>query len=241
MADVAFITGSATGIGAEVSRQLTAVGVKVAACDINEAAGNALVAELGGQFIRCDVMDFESVERAVAECIKTLGVPKYAHLNAGVMTVGPDEDFLAIEDVPLETFQRIMDVNFAGVFHGLKALLPHMRNNGGAITVSSSVAGIMSFSPDPLYAATKAALISLVRSVAVANEESNIRVNAICPGAVDTAIMPHAFRAEVAMMPTSTIAAEIIDLLQNGANGEVRVKLTQEEPAFTVDPMDPYE
>ncbi|MDP6970831.1 MAG: SDR family oxidoreductase [Pseudomonadales bacterium] len=235
---IALVTGAATGIGEAVSRQLTKARARVAVCDVDETAGAALAEELGSEFILCDVSDFTSINNAVATCVESLGVPAFAHLNAGVMTVGSDDEYLAIEDVPLENYRRIMGVNFGGVFHGLKALLPIMRENGGAITVTASIAGFPPIPIDPLYGATKAALISLVRSIAAANEGSNIRINAVCPGVVDTAIVPGAMRGNTEMMPASTLAAEIVDLLNNGVNGEIRVKLAQDKPAFAVAPVD---
>ena len=88
-----------------------------------------------------------------------------------------------------------------------------------------------------MYAATKAALINLVRSVAAGSPESSLRINAICPGGVNTAIVPDALRAGgMEMMPTSVLAGEVVDLLQNGAHGEIRVRMREGEPAFAVPP-----
>ena len=234
----ALITGAATGIGAEVARQLAAQGVKVAVCDVNSQAGSLLAQDIGGIFISCDVTDYGALDGAVDQCISQLGVPDLVHLNAGVMTVANDAPFLAIEDVSLEQYRRIMSVNLDGVFHGLKSLLPRMGESGGTITVTASIAGLGPLPIDPLYATTKFALIGLVRSVAAANADGKVRVNAICPGAVDTTIVPEALRAAgVETLPTSIMAAEILDLLANGGNGEIRVKLS-DAPGFIVNPPD---
>jgi NAD(P)-dependent dehydrogenase (short-subunit alcohol dehydrogenase family) len=233
---IALVTGGATGIGAEVCRQLAAAGARVAICDVNEADGAPLAESLGGEFLFCDVADLASVESAVAGCCDRLGVPDYAHLNAGVMTVGRYDAYLALEDVSVEQYRRIVGVNLDGVFNGIKVLLPPMREKGGAITVTASIAGFGPLAIDPLYAATKAALISLVRSVAAANEGGSVRINAICPGVVDTAIVPDAMSGAVPMMPPSTMAAEILDLLGKAPSGEIRVKLNEETSAFHVEP-----
>lgn len=240
MADrIALVTGAASGIGAAVARQLAGEGVRVALLDINEAAGAELAAELNGEFIPCNVSDYDNFDGAIAACVDRLGAPDYAHLNAGVMTVAVDEPFLALEDVSLGQFRRIMGVNFDGVFNGLKSLLPRMREKGGAITATASVAGLGPLPFDPLYGATKHAVIGIVRAVAAANEGSGIRINCICPGGVDTAIIPDALKAGGfnAMTPT-VMAAEVVDLLMQGENGEVRVKLTEDAPAFAVPAME---
>ena len=119
----------------------------------------------------------------------------------------------------------------------MKTVLPAMREKGGAITLTASIAGLGVVPGDPLYTATKYAVIGFGRAVAAANQGSNVRINVICPGVVDTGIVPDPYRApEFGMMPTSVMAAEIVDLLRNGANGEVRVKYRAEKPAFAVNP-----
>ena len=235
---IGLVTGAASGIGAAVATQLAAAGVRVAVCDINEAAGTVVAAELGGEFIPCNVADFDSFDSAVAACVDRLGVPDYAHLNAGVMTVCADEPFLALEDVTLEQYRRIIGVNLDGVFNGLKALLPRMREQGGGITATASIAGLGPLPFDPLYGTTKHAVVGLVRAVAAANEGSGLRINCICPGGVDTAIIPDALKAGGfnAMAP-SVMAAEVVDLLTEGPNGEIRVKLAADQPAFAVEAM----
>ncbi len=235
---VALVTGAATGIGAEVCRALANLGAKVAVCDINADAGLPLAEEIGGEFIGCDVTDFERVQAAVARCIKNLDVPTFAHLNAGIMTVPTNEPFLPIENVSTAQYRRIVGVNLDGMFHGLKALLPHMRNGNGAITLTASTAGLSVLGIDPMYAATKHAVIGLGRAVAAANELNNLRINVICPGVVETAIVPDAFKApQFEMMSAATMAAEVVDLLLNGANGEVRVKHSTQVPGFAVPPQ----
>ena len=236
---IALVTGASTGIGAEVSRQLAAAGAKVAVCDVNAVAGQALADEIGGLFIACDVVDYDAVAGAVAQCVETLGVPDIAHLNAGVMTVPNDAPYLAIEDVSLEQYRRITGINIDGVFHGFKALIPVMRDQGGVITVTASIAGFGEMDIDPLYGLSKAGLIGFVRGVGAANADTALRINAICPGVVDTQIVPTPFReAGIAAMPTAVMAAEILDLMAHGAAGEIRVKLSQDAPGFAVAPQD---
>lgn len=234
---VAFITGAATGIGAATATLLAEEGVAVAICDVNEAAGRGLAQDLGATFIPCDVTRYEAVQEAVKTCCSQLGVPDFVHLNAGIMTVPTDDPFLGIEDVSLEQYRRIVGVNLDGVFHGIKALLPRMREKGGAITVTASIAAFGQLPIDPLYSATKHALVGFVRSIAEYNAQANVRLNVICPGVVDTAIVPGAFRDAATIMPPIELAREVVDLLYNGANGEVRAKVAG-RPAFVVPAID---
>jgi len=232
---VAVLTGAASGIGAEVARQFAAAGGRPVILDVDAARGEPLAAELGGQFIRCNVADRDDWKRAVQTLVEAGHVPDYAHLNAGVMSQGADQPFMAIEDLPLDNYRRIVSVNLDGVVFGLQALLPHMRSRGGAICVTASLVGLVPLPIDPMYSTTKHALVGLVRSVAAANEDPALRINAICPGGVDTAIVPSALReGGMDMMSTATLAGEVMDLLRQGPNGEIRVRLGEDAPGFAV-------
>ena len=230
---IALITGGSTGIGASVAEQLSEAGFLVVICDIKETLGINLAEKLSGHFIYCDVTDLSSVEKAAQTCIKKLGTPTFVHLNAGIMSVPTGAPFLAIEDLSVEQYRRIVGVNLDGVFHGLKTFLPKMGKQGGTITITASTAGLGVVPVDPMYTATKYAVIGMARAVAAANEKPDVRINVICPGVTDTQIVPEEYkRPEFNMMPANVIAAEIVDLLMNGSNGEVRVKVAADRPAF---------
>lgn len=232
---IALVTGASTGIGAAVSTALAAQGIKVAVCDINRLDGEALAAKLGGEFIQCDVTSLASVREAVGNCVERLGVPDYVHLNAGIMTVPTGDPYIAIEDLSEAQYKKIVGVNLDGVFHGMKTVLPLMREKGGAITITASTAGLSVVPVDPMYTATKYALVGFGRAVAAANHGSNVRINVICPGVVDTAIVPDEYKKpEFGMMPAEVMAAEVVDLLMNAPNGEVRVKNAADRPGFAV-------
>ena len=236
MADkIALVTGASTGIGAAVCTALAELGVRVAVCDINRADGETLATRLDGAFIQCDVTSLTSVQEAVRRCVETFGVPDYVHLNAGIMTVPTGDPYLAIEDVTEAQYRKIVGVNLDGVFHGMKTVVPLMRDKGGTITITASTAGLSVVPVDPMYTATKYALIGFGRAVAAANEGSNLRINVICPGVTDTAIVPDDYKKpEYGMMPVELMAAEVVDLLMNGSNGEVRVKNAADRPSFAV-------
>ncbi len=233
---IALVTGAATGIGAAVCKRLSEGGIRVAVCDINQKDGSALAQSIGGLFVHCDVTKLASVQAAVESCVNRLGVPDYVHLNAGIMTVPTDDPFLPIEHVSESQYRNIVGVNLDGVFHGVKTVLPMMRAKGGAITITATTAGLSGVDVDPMYTATKYALVGFGRAVARANDNTNLRINVICPGVVDTQIVPEPFRGpEFGAMPAAVMAEEIVDLLINGPNGEVRVKNALDRPAFTVD------
>lgn len=235
---VLLVVGGATGIGAEVVRQMSAAGTRAAICDINEADGRALAAEVGGAFFHGDASDHESLGRAIGHCVTDLGVPDYALLNSGVMTAPSNAPFMSVEDAPLEAYRRVMSINVDGVFFGLRHLLPLMREAGGAITVTASRAGLVPTPPDAIYAASKAAAIHFVRSVAQGNSNPNLRINALCPATVDTTLVATVVRmAGVPLISAADMAREAVELLREGANGEVRVKL-HDKPSFAVGTFD---
>jgi NAD(P)-dependent dehydrogenase (short-subunit alcohol dehydrogenase family) len=232
---VALVSGGASGIGADVCRRLAAAGARVTVLDVDEARGTALADEIGARFVRCNVADRNDWDAAVTGCIEALGVPDYAHLNAGVMSVGADQPFVALDALPLERYRRIVGVNLDGVVFGLQALLPHMRGRAGAITVTASLVGLVPLPIDPMYSATKHALVGLVRSVAASMPDDPLRINAICPGGVDTPIVPAALREQgMAMMPVGVLADEVLDLLERGPSGEIRLRASADEPARAV-------
>jgi NAD(P)-dependent dehydrogenase (short-subunit alcohol dehydrogenase family) len=234
---VAIVTGAASGIGAEVSRQLADAGARVVLIDVDEARGRPLAEQLDAVFLRCDVSSRDDWMRSVARCIETVGVPRFAHLNAGVMSVGADQPFLPLEDLPLANYRRIVGVNLDGVVFGLQALLPHMRTQHGAICATASLVGLVPLPVDPMYSATKHALVGLVRSLAAGSPDGPLRINAICPGGVDTAIVPAALRSQgMAMMNPDALAREVLDLLEHGAHGEIRLRLSADAPAIAVSP-----
>lgn len=221
---IALITGGATGIGAATARLLAKEGAQVAICDVDPERGRATADEINGIFIQCDVSNYGEIENAVKTCLQQLGVPDLVLLNAGIMTAPAGADFVEIEAVDLSRYKKIVGVNISGVFYGLKALLPHMRSKGGVVTVTGSLAAVAPLPQDPLYSMTKHALAGLIRSVAAASDDAEVRINMICPGVVDTDIVPDALRGPHAM-PVEEMAIEVMNFMRFGSNGEIRGKV----------------
>jgi NAD(P)-dependent dehydrogenase (short-subunit alcohol dehydrogenase family) len=128
----------------------------------------------------------------------------------------------------------MMSVNVDGVVFGLQALLPMMQP-GAAIVVTASLAGITPYAVDPLYAMSKHAVVGLVRSLAPTLAKRDIRINAICPGGVDTNIIPHDQRGDPSLfMAPDHIADEVIGLMSAAETGKTWAKVASTKPAFIV-------
>ncbi len=225
------ITGGAMGIGRAVAHAAAEQGANITILDVNETDGSATANEVGGRFLKLDVTDPE----AWASVAEELGEPDYVHLNAGVMTTPASAPLEPgnILTVDLANYRRIMAINVDGVVYGLRALAPRMQAKGGVITVTASIAGFLAIPFDPAYAMSKHAMIGLVRSMGEVWADTNLTINAICPGMVDTAIVPDGLDSSAAM-PPAVMAAEVIDLFLNGANGETRVKLADALPGQAI-------
>ena len=181
---VAVITGGASGIGERSVRLFIEEGARVVIADMQEERGRALAAELGeaAAFARVEVRDEAQVKAAVELAVNRWGRLDCMFNNAGFGGVlGP------IEEIPVDEFDMTFDVLVRGVFLGIKHAAPVMKQQAsGSIINTGSVAGLLAgYSPHP-YAAAKAAVIHLTKSVAMELGEHNVRANAICPGFIAT-------------------------------------------------------
>jgi NAD(P)-dependent dehydrogenase (short-subunit alcohol dehydrogenase family) len=166
------------------------------------------------------VSDLEANEAAVAFAVDTCGGLDLVHLNAGVGSgCGVDGDF------DLALYRRAMGVNLDGVVFGLHAALPALRaRGGGAIVATSSLAGLTGVAYDPLYSANKHAVVGLTRSLGPPLAEEGIRLNAVCPGFAESAIIEPIREmiaaSGVAIIPAETVAAAVVELFAGDAAGE---------------------
>lgn len=229
------VTGAASGVGAAVTAAARRAGEQVLALDVDDAAGERLAAETGAIYQHCDVGSPDDWQRAT-ERLSGLGAPDRVHLNAGIQIAPPSAplDDYRFEAMTLDRYRRMMSVNVDGVVFGLKALLP-LLEPGAAIVVTASLAGITPYSIDPLYAMSKHAVVGLVRSLGPTLAERRIRINAICPGGIDTAIIPEAQRTDRAIFMTPAhIADEVRHLMTVDETGKTWAKVSEEKPVFVV-------
>ena len=193
---VAIITGGASGIGEATVRLFVEAGACVIIADIQDDKGHALVQELGEQnthYVHTDVTQEKDVQAAINQALTSFGRLDCMFNNAGLP--GPRGP---VENIPVDGFQKTMDILFKGVFLGMKYAAPIMKEQGsGSIISTGSVAGLRTGFADHTYSAAKAAVIHLTKSVAMELGESGVRVNCICPGGVATAIFGRAIGLSV--------------------------------------------
>ncbi len=181
------ITGGASGIGAAAARRFHAEGASVIIADLNDAMGDALVAELGAGralYQHTDVADWPAVEALMQRAVDAYGRLDVLFNNAGIGCFG------ATPDLDIAEWQRVINIDLNSVFYGCKAAIPHMRNNGGgAIINTASASGLAGDYSFTAYNAAKGAVINYTRAAGIDHAREGIRINAVCPGPVDTPII----------------------------------------------------
>ena len=192
----AIVTGGASGIGAATCRRFVEEGAGVVVLDLDEDGARAVAGPLGADVVVADVADAGAMASAVDRAVTALGGLTCLVNNAGTGNVMP------LADYPDTEWDRLLDVNLRGTFHGLRAALPLLRDGGGggSIVNLASVSGLRPTRGEAPYSAAKAAVVSLTRSAAL-EYAPEVRVNAVAPGFIDTPLTAFAVADPVSADP----------------------------------------
>jgi NAD(P)-dependent dehydrogenase (short-subunit alcohol dehydrogenase family) len=201
---VALVTGGASGIGRATAAHLAEAGADVLVADLS--------VEDGPGTARCDVSDPPQVEAAIAAAVEQFGGLDVLVNNAGIPQAAP------ISETSPEEFMRVLSVNVAGVFHGIKYATPRMaERGGGAIVSTASTAGLRGSVAMAAYASSKAAVINLTQSAALELRPLGIRVNCVLPGLIMTPMLE---QIRPAFETLSPIPIEELIAMKQGRGGE---------------------
>lgn len=189
----AVITGAGSGIGLATARRLASEGAHVVCGDIDATAGQAVADEVGGTFVRVDVTDAEQVDALFKTAFDTYGSVDIAFNNAGISP--PEDD--SILTTGIDAWRRVQEVNLTSVYLCCKAVIPYMRQQkrGSIINTASFVATMGAATSQISYTASKGGVLAMSRELGVQFAREGIRVNALCPGPVNTPCCANCSRA----------------------------------------------
>jgi NAD(P)-dependent dehydrogenase (short-subunit alcohol dehydrogenase family) len=220
---VAVVTGGGSGIGRATATRLAGSGAAVAVVDLHGESAERVASEIGGLALQADVGRSDEWPGIVAAVTSRFGGVDLAHLNAGVTT--GEADITAVTD---EVYRRATGVNVDGVFFGVRAVVPAMaERGGGSIVATASLAGLIGFSPDPVYCLTKHAVVGLVRSLEPQLADKGITINAVCPSIVDTPLIDDMRTvlesSGFPLIDVESVSTAVVDLLAGEGTGQAMV------------------
>lgn len=191
---VAVVTGGASGIGLATVRRLAGEGAKLVIGDLDPAAGKAAADEVGGLYVPTDVTDQTQVENLFRQASDTFGAVDIAFNNAGI---SPPEDG-SILDTGLDAWRKVQEVNLTSVYLCCKAAIPYMRRQGkGSIINTASFVAVMGAATSQIsYSASKGGVLAMSRELGIEFAREGIRVNALCPGPVNTPLLKELFASD---------------------------------------------
>ena len=231
---VALVTGGGSGIGRATALAFAREGAKVIAADVGVAGGEEtvrMIKNAGGDatFVKADVTQAAEVEALIARAVATYGRLDCAHNNAGIGS--PVRAFTA--EYTEENWDRVIAVNLKGVWLCMKYELPQMlRQGGGAIVNTASVAGLIGLRNSSAYVASKHGVVGLTKTAALEYARSGIRINAVCPGYINTAMVERSIGGD-SQRQAQIIASEPVGRLGNPEEvAEAVVWLCSEAASF---------
>jgi NAD(P)-dependent dehydrogenase (short-subunit alcohol dehydrogenase family) len=188
---VAVVTGGGSGIGLAAARRLAAEGARVVVGDLDPAAGKAAADEVGGLFVSADVTSEADVENLFLAAFEAYGSVDVAFNNAGISP--SDDDSILVTGI--DAWRRVQEVNVTSVYYCCKHAIPYMRRQGkGSIINTASFVALMGAATSQIsYTASKGAVLAMSRELGVQFAREGIRVNALCPGPVDTPLLRELF------------------------------------------------
>ena len=188
---VAVVTGGCSGIGLATVRRFAEEGAKVVIGDLDDANGASIADEVGGAYVHCDVTDKDQVDALFATAKERFGSVDIAFNNAGISP--PEDD--SILDTDLDAWRKVQEVNLTSVYLCCKAAIPYMLEQGkGSIINTASFVAVMGAATSQIsYSASKGGVLSMSRELGVQFARQGVRVNALCPGPVNTPLLRELF------------------------------------------------
>jgi len=187
---VSVITGAGSGIGLATARRFAAEGAKVVCADLDPEAGAKAAAEVGGLFVEVDVTSESQVEALYQTTVDEYGGLDISFNNAGISP--PEDD--SILTTGLEAWQRVQEVNLTSVYLCCKYAIGHMQGRGGSIINTASFVAVLGSATSQIsYTASKGGVLAMSRELGVQFARQRIRVNALCPGPVNTPLLKELF------------------------------------------------
>jgi len=230
---VAIVTGGSTGIGHAAALRFAAEGANVVVADVNVEDGEQTVAEIrdaGGEatFVEADVSDEVDADALVQTAVDTYGGLDFAFNNAGI-----EGESSPASEQPTSNWDRVIDVNLKGVFLGMRAQIPAMlEDGGGSIVNTASIAGVVGFPGLSPYVASKHGVIGLTKTAAAEFSSDGVRVNAICPGVIETPMVQRSQEETPEQMEQVTAATPMGRLGQPEEIGDAAVWLCSDDASF---------
>jgi NAD(P)-dependent dehydrogenase (short-subunit alcohol dehydrogenase family) len=244
------VTGGGSGIGRATSLALASAGARVVVADVDEAGGRETVSKIEsvggrGSYTRVDVRSRRDLEAMVDFAERSFGGLDIIHSNAGVGTPRP-----RFPDAAPEGWERTLAIDLWAVIAGAQAAVPALKRRGGGVIINTaSIAGLMAYAPDPIYAAAKHGVVGFTRSMEHLKAEANIRVNCVCPGVVDTPMVRfedrnmtadeiaqrEAFLKTIPLIAPETIAEAVLTLIRDESLNGVAMAVTFGRPPRIVE------